>query len=223
MNKAAIAIFKQKDFASDSARGSAGGYENAARGVSDITDADFNSGNISGNPQSCNSLLGTFMAFFWGAPVGPANGLEAPSGGNCPIPLGQLLQKYYSAGGDATGAFSPDHYTLDFSWFPAQFASSSVPNQKGMLSAYVPGPFTGVSIDGVFDNLSAASSPELMRRNFYSTKLVALNSLSEGGNYRKDNFTIMSEGDVSNNVEEIKQKNYKNPLQVPTEAQGIKH
>jgi Putative Flp pilus-assembly TadE/G-like len=223
MNKAAIEVFKQKALSSQAAGGAAEGYETAARGISDLEQNDFNTENADANPKSCASLLGNFLSFYWSPPVGPAGGVEAPTGAGCPDSLHLLLQTYYSTDGPASGNFSADHYKMSFSWFPGQLTASTVPNQKGMLSAYIPGPFTGVSNDGIFDNLSTASSPELMRRNFYSTKLVSLNSLKERGIYRNDNFAIMSEGDTANNVPEIVQKNYKNPLQVPPEAENIKH
>ncbi len=222
MNKAAKAIYDQKSLVSDAASGSAGGYEAAAASVSDI---NFDSGDITSEvPDTCKSLAGTFLEFYYGGgvagPLRPTN----PGDSSCSglITLYDLLREYYS-GSSASGTFRKDHYFMEFSWNSSNFGASPVPGSKGMLTAYVPGAFTGVSFDGIFDNLSSASSPELMRRNFYSTKLVALSSLKENGIYKENIFPVMSEGDAQTNLDDIKQRNFKNPLQLPPEAEQIKH
>jgi hypothetical protein len=221
MNMVAKSIAKQGDLASASAAGAKAGYISAAKGISDINFDQPVEGQI---PSSCSSLTGTFLHFFWGGPIGMPNGtLPGPGsdGALCPMPLGELLQKYYSPTGGPDPSFRASHYSMEYSWNP----SAAWRNRNDIFSAYVPGPFTGVSMDGTFSNLSASGRPEAMHRNFYSTKLVALKSLKSNGGYNEkgSNFNIFSEGDVNFTDSELKQSDFKNFLNLPSEAENIKH
>jgi hypothetical protein len=84
-----------------------------------------------------------------------------------------------------------------------------------MLSAYAPGPFTGVGQDGRFVNpIEGSDITDIMRRNSYSTKFITLDSLQSGGGARWDNaFPIHSEGTVeASSGLETSQNAFKNPI-----------
>jgi hypothetical protein len=221
MNEAARAIYKQADLMSSSASGSRQGYVDAAKGVSDIADFD---GDLTGqNPESCASLAGIFLHFYYGPPgplpTGfgniPRAGTRTDANGQtvsvaCPTTLSLLIQTYFSAGG-ADPRFRADRYLMEYSWHPPSF-QSEIPSGLGIYSAYVPGGFTGAGFDGTFTNLSVIS--EMMRRNFYSTKLIAIKSLVNGGSYTEatHNFYITSEGSVNKGTQ-VKQGTFVNSLQ----------
>jgi hypothetical protein len=92
------------------------------------------------------------------------------------------------------------------------------PNMKqaplSLFTAYMPGRFTGVGDDGVSVNPFTRDS-ETMRRNFYSTKFVQLNSLTDSGGWTESSqgFQIYSEGGINNAGNfNRSQKLYRNPL-----------
>jgi hypothetical protein len=88
--------------------------------------------------------------------------------------------------------------------------------KNAVFSGYMPGTFTGVGGDGVFQNPIPGSQveDETMRRNFYSTKFVQLGSLTGNGpwNEKSSNFVMYSEGKINQPQENSGQKNYRNPL-----------
>ena len=206
LNKAAIEIWKQKDNVAGGASGSAPGYERAARGVSDINFAGTPS--VDQVPASCDSLAGQFLYFFAGN--GVISSVTPGNDAGCPKPLGKLLEEYFAkTGSDPT--YDPTYYNMNYTW-PTSFAEE---DKKKMLSAYAPGPFTGVSQDGTFSNpIPGAQITDIMRRNFYSTKFVTLDSLQAGGGARWDNaFPVHSEGTVqSSSGKETSQNAFKNPI-----------
>jgi len=220
MNKVAATIYSQKDMLSESAAGAAAGFEKAASGISDITFTTPS--NIANQiPQTCDSLLGSFLQFYYGGDVGiPTsllNGQMPPGGTNCSKSFGDLLRDYYTTTAGATH-YKPDYYFFELSWDP-----NGGLDLNRSQSAYVPGPFTGVAMDGIYTNFTGVNPPENMRRNFYSTKLVKLKSLVSNGIYdQPSTFPTMSEGDVQGNSD-IQQKSFKNPLVLPPEANDIDH
>jgi hypothetical protein len=85
---------------------------------------------------------------------------------------------------------------------------------NSLFSAYMPGTYTGVGNDGVFRN-PITGEDETVRRNFYSTKFVQVNSFVSRGPWEQSttNFPIYSEGDIrGNETSDGAQKLYRNPL-----------
>jgi hypothetical protein len=127
-----------------------------------------------------------------------------------------MLKKYFNPSLGNAG-YDRDHYRCEYSSFPTNFARAPA---KGLslFSAYVPGPFTGVSNSGVFNNaIQGSTITENMRRNFYSTKLIPLDSLQKsrpGFDEATTNFPIMSEGDIQSqgSASETSQSDFKNTL-----------
>lgn len=203
LNKAAKIIENQKNFVAGGAQNSGPGYVKAAQGVSDI---DFGNPSLDQDPKTCNSIAGQFLYFYYGGGVGP-DPVQDETG--CPKPLGTLISEYFAASANDV-TFNPSHYRLSFSW-PDNFSG---PQGLKMFTAYMPGPFTGVGPDGVFDNpIPGSAIQETMRRNFYSTKFVTLDSLLSSGKYNQSesNFQIYSEGDVTGSGDDG-QSRFTNPL-----------
>ncbi len=84
---------------------------------------------------------------------------------------------------------------------------------KTLFSAYMPGPYTGVGINGDSVN-PITQEKETMRRNFYSTKFVQLGSLVGSGpwNEKSSNFVMYSEGGLNTSTVNASQEVYRNPL-----------
>jgi hypothetical protein len=209
MNRAALNIYKQKDYVGPGATGSADGYIRAANGVSDINFTNPN--NYNQTPGSCKSLNGQFLAFYFGGGVGSSEPVTDNT--DCPKPLGTMISEYFSQ--DSIDGFSPTYYKFDLSW------KRGISNEEGgrLMTAYMPGPFTGVGPDGSFENpIDPGLTSSVMRRNTYSTKFIALDSLRTGGAAQWDNqgFPIYSEGDISTSANistETSQKSFANPLE----------
>jgi hypothetical protein len=187
MNKAALAVFKEKDNLAGGAQGAAQGVITSAKGISDI---DFDANDITLMPASCASLSGRFLYFYYGGPVRPNLAPANPEG--CPKPLGTLLQEYFSGNLAAAAAYDPTYYRMEYSY------NKNVDNLR-LLTAYMPGPFTGADFDGSFVSPLTPDISDKMRRNFYSTKFVTLDSVQAGGGPRYDNstFLIHSEGAIN--------------------------
>lgn len=218
MNTAAKKIKEQADMQSDAAKGT--DYTKAAAGVSDIWNAG--GGEIDGNPQTCKSLAGVFQAFYYGDMGGNVGVLTIPTGdadNPCPKSLYKSLQEYF-AGGAADPSFSPSHYLFEYSWRPGNFDG----DVNRIFSGYMPGPYTGVPNSGIFSNLAGIS--ETMRRNFYSTKLIKLNSLRANGGYTEtgeyQNFSIHSEGGNAALPQAVG-TSFQNVLVPPEDTSHIKH
>ncbi|MFP5385831.1 MAG: pilus assembly protein TadG-related protein [Bacteriovoracia bacterium] len=211
LNRAALNIWERRSKITSGAQGSVPGYERAAKGVSDI---DLNNPDIKQIPQSCNSIAGQFLHFYYGGEIEPG---DAPSGGSCDpkATLGNLIREYFSRSTTDVG-YDPTYYRLDFSW------KGDLPPQDNMkmLSAYMPGPFTGAQDDGTLTvPISGGPPADLMRRNTYSTKFVTLDSLQTNGfeNYANKQFQIYTEGDPGATTPDTSQKVFRNPLN-PTEV-----
>ncbi len=201
MNRAAMEIDRQKTLTAGSAINSAAGYERAAKAVSDI---DFTNPDVDQMPASCKSLSGQFLYFYYGGPVS-AN--EAPSDStNCPKPLGSLFQEYFAKNTKDAG-YDPTYYEFQLSW-PEGSAATNITT----MSAYTPGPLTGATIDGKHVN-PINGNVDNMRRNFYSTKLIRLDSLQPGSGDKWDStFPIHSEGSANSASGDTAQTAFKNPL-----------
>jgi hypothetical protein len=215
MNKAAINIWNERDRVAGGAEGSKSGYERAAKGVSDI----FSTGapDIRAMPQSCSSLSGQFLYFYYGgADVLPSAAPE-PSP-DCPVPLGDLLRDYFAKNTSDAG-YDPNYYSLSYSY------NSNETNMK-FMTAYMPGPFTGAGADGTFVSPLTNDISDKMRRNFYSTKFINLDSVQTGGDGRYDNrgFSIHSEGQVNESGNRnTSQTAFSNPLETSEDLSSIKY
>jgi hypothetical protein len=201
MNKAALNIWLERPAAE--AEGSKQGYERAAEGVSDF--------NLSGTttditlpPQSCKSLAGQFIYFYFGGSI-PELGPVNPTG--CPVSLKKLLEQYYSSD-EAMDDFSPDYYSFSYSF------DKNADNLK-FMSAYMPGPYKGAGPDGMFRN-PITRAGDNTRRNFYSTKFITLDSVQSGKieSYGTEGSLIHSEGSMDNTgTGENVKHSFKNPLE----------
>lgn len=244
MNSGAKAINDMGANVSGGATGSRAGYVKAAAGVSDLASyapADI----MNKNPKTCKSLTGTFLHFYYGglgaAPPGMiAAGMPIKYAGtpgthpngtlidppvDCPASISELLQSYFSNGAGDDPNFRNSHYRMEYSIDDRLLSAGPVPEKYGIFSGYAPGAFTGVKANGIFTNLAGIS--EMMRRNFYSTKFIPLHSVTNGGYYNESvgRFNTFSEGDVQFINSDLKQNQYRNPLQLQDhpEATGIKH
>lgn len=201
LNSAALQTFKTSFHASAAATGAQNRYRDAAMKISDInnfptsnpSDADVKSLALAGMPQTCDSLSGQFWHFYYGH-----NDFGVPQIANpasCPTSLRELLGLYYSASANDP-TYSAHWYKMDYNISTENFGG----DMKKIYSAYMPGPWNGIDMDGTFTSPSSFSNPpELMRRNFYSTKLISLDSVQSGGifNERSKNFVIYSEGELT--------------------------
>ncbi len=215
LNFAAKAIYDMRNNVAAEAAGSIPGYEKAARGVSDILFTGPAAANIgTQQPQSCASLAGQFLHFYYGdTDIG--SGQQVANLAGCPQTLGAMLKKYFNPSLGNAG-YDRDHYRFEYSSYPQNFARAPA-RGLSLFSAYVPGPFTGVGNDGIFDNAVQGSDiRENMRRNFYSTKLIPLDSLQKsrpGFDENLTGFPVMSEGTViRQSGTETSQSDFKNPL-----------
>ena len=88
----------------------------------------------------------------------------------------------------------------------------------------MPGPYNGIGADGIFAPPFSGLQGETMRRNFYSTKLVTLNSLKRAGHFDETttNFAIYSEGLLNISSDDRKQRTFANPIDSP-DINSIKH
>lgn len=221
MNQAAFASYKMGDQITSAAAGSREAYRKAAESISDI---DFSLPNYRGQvPNSCKSLTGQFLYYYYGDPrLFGGSVVRNPSASPCPNTLGRMLEEYF-ASASMDPNFSPTHYKYDYYWYGPNF-----PTETDVFTAYAPGPITGVDTTALFTGPIATSDiEELMRRNFYSTKFIALNSLRSGSPGYAENQTrilIFSEGDVSSTNLQVKQRNFANPIQDPAdELNSVKH
>lgn len=209
MNQGALAIYKERNNVSGSATGSRDGYIRAANGVSDINFATpEDSTDLTQTPKSCKSLAGEFLYFYWAEVKNSEAPQDDPAG--CPTPLAKLLEQYFSQQG-TNPSYDPNYYSFDFSW------KANQPKEENLkfMSAYTPGPFTGVSRDGQFDSpLPGAPAGDTMRRNTYSTKFVSLDSLRDGGgrSYSND-FPTISEGQTNPASDDTSKTSFRNTLE----------
>ena len=197
MNKAALSIWRRANDPTRLAGGAEGsipGYKRAAEGVSDI-DLSLTNPDIEQTPKTCTSIAGQFLYFYYGGEINGPHKPDPPDP-SCPKPLGDLIREYFNRG-TADAGYDPTYYTMNFSW-PT---GTSYDEGKKFLSAYMPGPFTGVQDDGIYSApfSGSESTNAAMRRNTYSTKFVALDSLLREGQatYNNRGFAVHSEGDVN--------------------------
>ena len=214
LNMGAKAVYDMRNNVAAGAGGSKEGYEKAARGISDInfTAPGGAAGITSQSPGSCASLAGQFLFFYYGdSDFGGEPPVQNPAG--CPATLGTQLKSFFKT----TTKLSPTHYNFEYSVNPKGLQNGRAnPKTLSIFTAYMPGPFSGVGMDGKFVNPLASSIQENTRRNFYSTKLIPLDSLQKGRQGFDQNatgFPMYSEGGVdAPSGNESTQQDFKNPL-----------
>ncbi len=183
--------------ASEAAQGAMGRYEAAAKKISDITDVkNSDPAYLKGAfPQSCDSLSGQFWHFYYGDPDLYDNIANKAS---CPNSLVSLLREYFNASA-SDPTYDPTHYNIEYSLYNDNVGGDYLK----LFTAYMPGPYNGVGVNGVLTPPPGfPAQQEVMRRNFYSTKLVTLNSLQSSGGYNENtsNFVLHSEGNLTTNA-----------------------
>jgi hypothetical protein len=222
LNKAAIEVYNMGARATVAAQGV--DLKTPAKKISDISDTNLAQGKFENvYPETCDSLAGAFYYFYYGGTALNIydNRLANLDVNKCPIPLGDQLLKYFNGQAGDT-SYNPNFYRMEYS------LDDSLDTK--VFSAYTPGPYNGVNQDGNFvpPFPDPELKPELMRRNFYSTKFVTLDSLRESGHYNEQyNFVIHSEGDLTTNSEfDVAQKIFQNPLdegKLGSDADSIKY
>lgn len=194
MNKVAKSIFEDDPVK----------YRDAATRISDI---DFSQDPNTASPQSCRSITGTFLWFYFGN-QGLGSGIN-PDG--CPPDFQESIEAYFNS----TGAkFNPTSHLIEYSYEVGRMPGLNKDFSQ-LLTGYMPGPLRGASNDGLFSTPFPTSSElETMRRTGYSTKLVTLKSLTTSGNYSPgavEGFAIYSEGQ-SVKVDDVQQTALLNAL-----------
>jgi hypothetical protein len=211
LNKAALQTYATSKTASEAAIGAQALFEKAAKGISDIdvknTTANYHATVF---PKSCDSLAGQFWHFYYGVSELYIDEIEERS--NCPVTLYKLLQTYF-AKAVSDPEYSPLHYKMEYNHYRNNWAGKPLK----IFSAYMPGPYNGIGANGTFAAPNGFPVvQEVMRRNFYSTKLVTLDSLRQGKAYDENisNFAIYSEGNLttSQGTPDRKQDTFLNPL-----------
>jgi hypothetical protein len=192
-----------------------GEYVAAARRISDYV---FTGPTNASNPQSCGSIAGTFLWYYFG---GEEPELAVPSAG-CPKSLRVSLEEYFNSTGATT--FDPSTYAIEYT--PPANSSSTNPLKdfKTLLTGYMPGPARGATEAGVMSTLSSSGPSETVRRTGYSTKFVTLRSLGTSGNYNQasSGFGVYSEGDRTP-VTDLQQTSFRNPLDLQQIPATVNH
>lgn len=222
LNQAAIQTYQTaKNNASVASVNALPGFEKAAKAISeiDVTSTDPNYFKTAFPGASCSSLASQFWHFYYGDPDFGLQTIANKSA--CPVTLIQLLKEFY-AKSPSDPDYSPTHYKMEYNYYAKNWDGAP----KKIFTGYMPGPFNGVSADGVFTPPFPNLQPENMNRNFYSTKLVMLSSLQSGGKYDEvsSNFAIYSEGEPTSSgaTPDRRQGSFLNPLEA-TDISSIKH
>lgn len=176
-------------------------YAPAARRISDI---DF-AGPVEANPQSCDSIAGQFLFYYFGAgsPLSPA----AIAG--CPRPLRDSLTAYYNS--SLGNTFSKYMYVMEMT-VPDATSGLSFDDS---LTGYMPGPLRGANNLGQLAlPFPSSNDIETMRRSGYSTKFVTLKSLTSGGGYAPGSggLATYSEGRPAPLNRDVVPTTFRNPL-----------
>lgn len=207
LNRAAMQVYQTALSGSVAASGAIGLYEKAAKGISDI---DVTGTDVTPYPKSCESLAGQFWYFYYGHKDLFEDRIVDQT--KCPDSLVDQLQTYFAKSA-SDPEYSPLHYKMEYNYYEKNWGGKPLK----IFTGYMPGPFNGVGANGILTPPSGfPSQQEVMRRNFYSTKLVTLDSLRRGGNYDETakNFNTYSEGDLTGSqaTADRKQDSFTNPL-----------
>jgi hypothetical protein len=158
----------------------------------------------------CDSVTGAFVYFFIGTGISGNNAVR-PIGCDPQNRLINMLEvKWAAMEGEETSRYYIEKYLE-----PEDDAV-----KKALFSAYRPTPMNDADDQGVFKNITNNSNMN-MWRNSYSTKFVTLKSLSNRDEnfYQSSNFSIFSEGSMTQGVEAIRPKvNFSNILTIPPQS-----
>lgn len=161
---------------------------------------------------NCNSMAGQFLYYFFDN----ASSIKVDDTCAQHTSLPKALEEIYSNNNPGSEVNS-DFYYLDLSYKGTQFES--------LFSAFSPGPLSGADETNNSDNLGKILNPFLSKpptlslRNFYSTKLVSLNSLMAATEQSYDQkFPLMSEGSYGDFTE---QKSFENPINLPVQINEV--
>src|SRR5690606_22471814 len=162
------------------------------------------------NPEeqlpSCESITGRFLFFYLGNEgVDPAK-----SKVNCPQTLLETIDDYWVKlnSNPQTKNFYRIEYAINFDDTTSEL-------KNALYSAYRPGPLQGAN-NGKLTN-PYTGLQENMIRNFYSTKLISLRSVTghndDSFDEKGTNFPIISEGNnVTGGSGDLSQQSFQNTL-----------
>ena len=219
LNAAAIQTYKTAlNNSSVAAQGAINKFKDAAQNISeiDVTDTTAGFATTAFPSASCKSLASQFWHFYFGDPDFGFQKISDTA--ICPVTLVSLLKAFYAKAASDPD-YSPTHYKMEYNYYPPNWTEP-----LKIYTAYMPGPYNGIGADGIFAPPFSGLQGETMRRNFYSTKLVTLNSLKRDGNFdeTKRNFATYSEGVLNADSEDRKQRTYANPIDSP-DINSIRH
>lgn len=173
----------------------------AARAISDLTNAELNSADINtvkAARPSCNSISGKFIYFY----SGNLDLVSNTDASECISPLRDLLAARWN---------NPNLSEL----YNFKYALPVDEDfQRRLFSAYHPGEFHGAQ-QGV-QTIKLGGDQVTMLRNFYSTKFIPVKSVTDSNNAMfnsNSNMIILSEGAPRAAPAEIKRSSFKNPIQ----------
>lgn len=151
-------------------------YEESAKVFSDANSGDGIAG------LTCESMAGAFYYYFLGTDSGMSND---PA---CPKPFFESFAEFWSLNNQRITHYQNEN---NFRYLPGT-------QPRDLFTAYSPGPRQGADQNGVVQH-PIFSQRQNMIRNFYSTKFVALQSLSSKGDavgtYNDaNNFAVFSQG-----------------------------
>lgn len=177
-----------------------------------------------GNNLTCSSIAGNFSQFFFG---------NINAGSDCPEYLVSTIIDYWQQRiGEADGVFK-NYYNSPYI-APQDVSDSGAPendNQLGIkkyMTGYLPGTKHGANPDtgSGLNPFSATGDTASHRRNFYSVKLIPLQSLRGAGatSYQNDGFSLYAESMRSNSYNgppDILTKSFQNPVNDPQELEEV--
>lgn len=193
LNRVAQAIFLEKPTE----------YRAAAERISDI---DFAQPADTAVPQSCKSIAGQFLFYYFG---GGALGPTRPN--DCPRSLRASMEAYYTSG--LGNQFNSYMYQMEMTVPQAPMTFDDP------LTGYMPGPLRGANERGQLAvPFTTSNDIETMRRSGYSTKFVSLKSLTRAGGYNpaNSNFALYSEGRSTPLAQDVRPQNFRNALDAAT-------
>lgn len=195
MNKVALSIYSTDP----------GLYKSAAERISDF---NFAGDPTNSNPQSCRSIAGQFLAYYFGDKSTQVKTINAEG---CPRSLAESLRLYYNGG--LGPAFNPLLYHMDMTVKDTDGGFPPKAPFPAALTGYMPGPLRGGNEKGqVFVPIGGGGRPDNARRSGYSAKFVTLKSLTATDGYGKRELAIYSEGKPLPLLQDIVVNSFRNAL-----------
>ncbi|MBL7664763.1 MAG: Tad domain-containing protein [Bacteriovoracaceae bacterium] len=174
-------------------------YNKAALMISDASSGGGTGG------LTCDSIAGKMATYIMGTTSGAPYAVDGVTSA-CPKPFNEVLSEYFNDLA-TTGTQSDILYNVGEFATQSNSRSTAVLSRAGHIgysTAFMPGQFAGAenNTSGLSINpflAGSTSDNELMRRNFYSTKLIPLRSITQG-NSGYNVGEIYSEGGVGTNA-----------------------